>query len=385
MQVSQVRANAQLSPVHAFLPPGHPPLDGFKVKDARSIQALSRLGIGWLDNRILVEQARHGYRRSNTAMDVNLQPLVTAGSVTTPVQFLQNWLPGFTKVITAARNIDEFIGIAMVGAWEDEEAVQGLLELTGISVPYGDFTNVPFSGWNVNFIYRTNVRFEEGLRVGPLAQARAARIRVDTGGMTRESCALALEIQRNYIGFNGFNNGANLTYGFLNDPGLGAYQSVGGTGSGGSTFWSAKTFLEIQADILTAVQSLRTQSLDQIDPKKMPTTLAVSTNAVDYLSTTSDFGIAVINWIAQTYPKMRIVSAPELDLVNGGQNVFYLYADAIDDLSTDDRRTFMQIVPAKFMVLGVAQLAKGYEEDYSNATAGVMCKRPWAVTRWTGI
>jgi hypothetical protein len=31
------------------------------------------------------------------------------------------------------------------------------------------------------------------------------------------------------------------------------------------------------------------------------------------------------------------------------------------------------------------QLTKGYEEDYSNATAGIMCKRPWAVTRWSGI
>ena len=30
-------------------------------------------------------------------------------------------------------------------------------------------------------------------------------------------------------------------------------------------------------------------------------------------------------------------------------------------------------------------LPKGYEEDYSNATAGIMCKRPYAVTRWTGI
>ena len=28
---------------------------------------------------------------------------------------------------------------------------------------------------------------------------------------------------------------------------------------------------------------------------------------------------------------------------------------------------------------------KGFEEDYSNATAGVMVKRPWAVVRVSGI
>jgi hypothetical protein len=65
--------------------------------------------------------------------------------------------------------------------------------------------------------------------------------------------------------------------------------------------------------------------------------------------------------------------------------VFYLFADRVMDDSTDDGRTFLQVVPAKFMVLGVSQLTKAYEEDYSNATAGVMCKRPYAVVRRSGI
>jgi hypothetical protein len=53
--------------------------------------------------------------------------------------------------------------------------------------------------------------------------------------------------------------------------------------------------------------------------------------------------------------------------------------------STDDRRTFIQPVPARFQVLGVEQLAKAYIEDYTNATAGVICKRPFAVSRISGI
>jgi hypothetical protein len=79
------------------------------------------------------------------------------------------------------------------------------------------------------------------------------------------------------------------------------------------------------------------------------------------------------------------VSAPQLNGANGGSNVFYLFADAVQDLSSDDGRAFAQIVPAKFQVLGVQQMAKGYEEDYSNATAGIICKRPFAVVRYTGI
>jgi len=30
-------------------------------------------------------------------------------------------------------------------------------------------------------------------------------------------------------------------------------------------------------------------------------------------------------------------------------------------------------------------MAKAYEEDYSNATAGVLLKRPYAVVRYSGI
>ncbi|MGJ0509053.1 MAG: hypothetical protein ACR652_18420, partial [Methylocystis sp.] len=65
-------------------------------------------------------------------------------------------------------------------------------------------------------------------------------------------------------------------------------------------------------------------------------------------------------------------------------NVVYLYAEAIADQSTDGGRTFIQVVPSKFQVLGVEQKAKGYLEDYTNATAGIMCKRPYAVIRRSG-
>jgi hypothetical protein len=143
--------------------------------------------------------------------------------------------------------------------------------------------------------------------------------------------------------------------------------------------------LEIQKDIRSAIASLRNQSSDTIDPETVDITLAVATASVDFLSTTSDFGISVRQWLKEAYPRVRVVSAPQFNAANGGANVFYLFADRVMDDSTDDGRTFLQVVPAKFMVLGVSQLTKAYEEDYSNATAGVMCKRPYAVVRRSGI
>ena len=343
--------------------------------DVADYAALGDLGINF--------GAKNLKAMANYAMDT--QSDVSAPSITTPVQFLQNWLPGFVKVITAARKIDELVGITTTGSWEDQEIVQGLLEPIGNAVPYGDYTNVPLASWNTNFVRRTVIRFEKGIKVGMLEEARAARIRISTSAEKRASAALALEIQRNLVGFYGFNNGSNLTYGFLNDPGLPAYVTVAATGTGSSTLWSTKTFLQIIADIRVAAAQLQNQSQDTINPEDVELTLALPTISYQYLSVTSDFGISVRDWLAKTYPKLRVVSAPQLNAANGGANVFYLYAEQVEDGASDDSRTWVQVVPAKFQALGVEKQAKAYEEDYANATAGVLLKRPYAVVRYSGI
>jgi hypothetical protein len=162
--------------------------------DASQYRGLSKLGIN-ISSDAVNKMMKGRVAMDAMAMDAinpSLQPSVTVPSVGTPVQFLQEWLPGFVFVITAARKIDELIGILNTGSWEDEQIVQGILERTASTVQYGDYTNVPLSSWNTNFNYRTVVRFEEGMTVGNLESARAARHRVDDSGMKREAAALSL-------------------------------------------------------------------------------------------------------------------------------------------------------------------------------------------------
>ncbi len=355
---------------------------------AHLVANLARLGIG-LDARD-VEDMFRAYRSGRipmldqSGMDAALVPALTTPSIATPIQFLQEWLPGFVFVVTQARKIDELIGITTQGRWEDEEIVQGILERTGETAVYGDLTNIPLSSWNTNFERRTVVRFEEGMSVGRLEEARAAAMRVNSAESKRSAAAEALEITRNAVGFVGYNAGANRTFGFLNDPQLPAYVTVP-VGASAATEWATKTFLEITADIRLMFRSLRNQSGDRIDPGKEAVTLALATVVYDELSVTSDFGNSVMQWLKETYPNTRVVSAPELNAADGGENVGYLYAEGVADESTDDRRTWLQVVPSKFQSLGVDQLAKRYIEDYSNATAGALLKRPWAVYRISGI
>lgn len=343
---------------------------------AQNYQDLSKLGIG-LDSRHLAQMA------DGLGMDADLTAPLTTASITTPVQFLQHWLPGFTEVITAARKIDMLVGMTTQGNWFDEEIVQGVLEHTGEAQVYGDYNQVPYTSWNINYERRTVVRFEEGMQVGRLEEARAGAIRTNSAQNKRTAAAMSLEIQRNRIGFFGYNDGDNRTYGFLNDTDLPAYTNLPNGAAGGSEF-STKTFLEIVSDLRSAAQTLRTQSQENIDPSSDMITLAIAMSARDYLTTVSDFGNSVNDWIKENYPNWRIESAPELDGANGGDNVFYLYAENVSDSGTDDQRTFIQVVPTKFQTLGVDQRTKSYEESYSNATAGIMVKRPYAIVRRSG-
>lgn len=302
-----------------------------------------------------------------------------------PIQFLQEWLTGFVYVMTQPRTIDTLVPMAAAGSWHTEEIVQPMLEHTGHAVPYGDENNIPLANFSPNYNRRTVVRYEQGFQVGKLEEARLAEIRVGTAQEKRNAVNVSLEIARNDVGFYGFNAPDTRTYGLLNDPMLGAFISIPATGTGGTTQWANKTFLQITADIRMMAARLRTDSRGLVNPNKDSIVFALPLSAIDYLSVTSDFGNSVADWLKETYPSWRVEQVVEFDGANGGANVAYLYAENVIDSGSDGGSVIEQYVPAKTFMLGVEQRAKGYTEDYSNATAGIMVKRPYAVKRFTGL
>lgn len=357
--------------------------DNFKVESMHDVRDLAKLGIVF-DGHSLDGMYKNFASQSDVVMDAApLAPLSTP-SISTPIQFLQAWMPGFVQYITQARKIDELVGITTIGDWEDEEVVQGFSERTGWAQPYGDNTNFALGNYNVNYEARTVVRFDAGIRVGRLAEKRAAKMNYNDVENRRAGAVQSLEISRNAIGFYGYNNGMGRTYGYLNDPNLPAYNNVA-AGAGGSTEWASKTALEIIKDLLTAIAGLRVQTGGNIDVKKTPLNLDMAMSCVDLLSTTTELGMSVLDWLAKNYPNITVNSAPELDAANGGADVAYLYAPEFKDGSSDDGLTISQVVPTKFITLGVEQTAKGYEEAYSNATAGCFVKRPLFIYRFSGI
>ena len=305
------------------------------------------------------------------------------GNLGAPLQFLQTWLPGVVRQVTKIRNIDALVGVQTVGSWEDEEVVQTASELTGKAELYGDVTNIPLANYNATYERRSVIRFEQGMMLGRLEDARANRQNISMDVEKRAAAAESLDIIRNRVGFYGYNQPDTRVFGLLNDPNLPAYANVA-AGVGGLT-WATKTFVEITADIREAVTSLITQSGGRIRPQDTDMVLCLPLGFEEYMGVVSQFGNSVGEWLQSTYPRIRIESAPELNGANGGANVFYLYAERVEDGSTDGGNVIAQMVPVRFMSLGTERTAKGIVEDFTNALAGVMCKRPWGVVRRSGI
>jgi hypothetical protein len=328
--------------------------------------------------------ARIGINVDALAMDSALTGPVI-GAAGTLAQNLQTWLPGLVHQLTTVRLIDELCGVQTMGSWEDEEIIQGTMEATGKAELYGDTTNIPFANYKNGYERRTIVRFEQGLFVSRLEELRAAKAGINDAAEKRSAASESLDISRNRVGFYGFSSPETRTYGFLNDPQLPGYVTLPTNGSSPATSsWAQKSFLQLTADIRRMVADLVVSGGGHIS-NKTPMTLALPLGHGEFLGVTSEQGNSVQDWLTKTYPGIRVIEVPELVGANGGANGAYLYADSVKGGSTDDGRVLTQIVPTRFQVIGSEQRAKGYLEDFTNATAGVLFKRPWAVRRYTGL
>lgn len=340
-----------------------------------SANDLAMLGVS-MDSALMPEVKTH----FGVSYGMDGVPLQTTATITNPVQFFQYWAPEAVEIVTAARKIDDIVGRTIAGFFEDEEIVTTIMERTGSAQPYTDTANIPLASWNQNFVTRSIVRFEEGLEVGYLEGMRASRMRVDTHKEKAAAAAQSLAIEMNNIGFYGYANGENKTYGFLNDPNLPAYNTVA-AGAQSDTSWSTKTFLEITSDIITAVSALVNQLAGLFDPVNDEFTLSLSLISTQWLNTMNELGTkSVYTWLKETYPKIKIESAVELNGANGGSNVFYMHVNKVNG-----KDVIKQYVQDVLRLVGVEKKAKVTLEDYACATAGVLVQQPIGVVRYSGI
>ncbi len=388
--------------VHAVLPPradatklnGVSPASADAFFSANPERLWKRHGLGvsrsYMNSlRRMTEDSGGSYDSVRSVFDAAPLPPLTTPSAQVPIQFLQAWIAGVVYIITQARKADTLLGTNVIGDWLDSEIVLKVLERVKGAEIYSDHTNIPLASFNVNLVRRAIVRFELGFEVGVLEEGMQAKYNINAAYEKRQAVALNLEIARNFTSFFGFDRPAlstyGETYGLLNDPNLLPYTTVP-AGAGGSTLWVDKSFEDIVNDILLASSVLIEQSGATINPRTDRTVLAIPSQLVPQLYTPNAIASkSIIEYLTSMFPLLRIEDAPEFFEANGGESVFYFYSETVKDSGTDDLATMTQLIPVKFQSIGIERKAKGYVEDYTNATAGVLVKRPIGVARFTGI
>lgn len=368
--VGKVRSSAKMGGIA---------LDEDQLKQlAKSPEAMRRIGVsmdsGFVRNPIAM------------AMDAGLTQPVTTSSAGVPVQFLQNFLQGVVHILTTARRGDVLATPVVAGDWSDEEIVLTIMEHLGTPELYKDHGDLPIAAWNATREVRTIVRCELGAEMTKLDEERSSKAGFDSMSEKRAAVALAFEIFRNEVFFNGFNAGTNRTYGILNDPNLPAFVTLP-NGAGGDTTWASKTVAERVTDIVTAVAALRSQSGSRVDPETARLKMAIASSVKDLMNESDasfSNGMTVNEWLSKNYPNVTVEAIPEFDGADGGENVFYLYAETVEGSGTDGGETVIQAVPSKMTALNTVQTARGMVEGYTAATAGCFVKRGYAVVRYSG-
>lgn len=333
-----------------------------------TMQDIAQLGI-------TMDEAVAEIAAYKAVMDAAPNPQTTPSNVT-PVQFAQFWLTDPIKIITRARSLDKVLGRTVVGTWETEQIVATILERIGQPGLYGDFTKAPLANWNLNFETRDNVRFEMGIEVGKLEELRASQMRMSAYAMKRDAMAEAFNILTNNVGWFGyradsknFAGTSKKIYGLVNDPGI-TMETLGRT-----TWAGAVTMDNIVTDIQTMVTDRVTALNGNYDPETDSALLALPNKEYVQLGKINAYGISARDWLAKTYPTIRVVSCAELDSATADNDgVALLIVDkVVGDTSAQ------QLITSALRLVGVQPMAKGSYEVYSCSTAGSLVRYPLAV------
>ena len=247
------------------------------------------------------------------------------------------------------------------------------MELTGTVTPYQDYDANGQANVNTNFPTRQQYRFQTTLRVGDLEQDVNAAARIDLFAEKQRSAATLLEISFNKYGFYGV-SGLNI-YGLLNDPNLNA-DLTPTTGTAGNT-WTLKTADEIMSDFAKMYAKLYERSNGWIDGNTR-TKLVIAPAALAELNKVNAFGASVKKMLADTYPNMEILSAPEM--VTGSGNLAMILADEVNGQPTVEFG-----YSEKYKAHSIIRDSSSMYQKISAGTYGAIVYMPFAIVTMLGV
>lgn len=319
-------------------------------------------------------------QKANIAHSVSLamdaQPaLVTVSNSGIPA-FLSTFVdPKLIEVLVSPMKAAEIVGGELKkGDWTTQTAMFPMVESTGETSSYGDYSENGSVGVNSNFPQRQSYHYQVMTQWGEKELEQAGLAKIDFANRMNIASALTLNKFQNktyFFGVAGLQN-----YGLLNDPALSA-PIAPTTKTAGGTTWALGTALEILNDVTKLYKELQTQAGGLVDLNSTMT-LAMSPLSEVYLTKTTEFNVNVADLLKKNYPNLTIKTAPEYTTVSG--ELVQLIVDEIDGQRTADT-AFTEKMRAHPVVVG----SSSYKQKKSQGTWGTIIYRPFGIAQMIGV
>lgn len=334
----------------------------------------SRAGIVYMSQPGLDLQKADIAHSISVAMDA--QPaLVTVSNSGIPA-FLSTFVdPKLIEVLVSPMKAAEIVGGELKkGDWTTNTAMFPMVESTGETSSYGDYSENGSVGVNANFPQRQSYHYQVMTQWGEKELEIAGLAKIDWANRMNIASALTLNKFQNksyFFGIAGLQN-----YGLLNDPALSAAITPTTKTAGGTT-WLNGTALEILADVTKLYKQLQTQAggLVELDT---PMTLAMSPLSEVYLTKTTEFNVNVADLLKKNYPNLTIKTAPEY--TTGSGELVQLIADSMEGQRVADT-AFTEKMRAHPVVVN----SSSYKQKKSQGTWGTIIYLPAGIAQMLGV
>jgi len=275
---------------------------------------------------------------------------------------LTNWLsPKWIEYVTAPIRIAEAFQEKQFGDRVTTNITIPTFELYGETSSYGDFNDNGMSNNNENYEYRQPYAYQTNIKIGEIAQERAAAARFSLVERQIQATSLTLNKTQNAVYLYGVKGLKN--YGTLNDPDLLA-DSVGGNWA---TMTTLQLFNEFQAQFIQLVEQSNgiVQETDDL-------TWIVSPKMRSKLLTPNEFGFTALSKIKEIFTNLKIVAVPEYSTAAGEKLQLvldsYMGQNTVDLGFVDKLRTH-----------AVEVKTSGFLQKRSQATIGAIIYYPMFV------
>jgi hypothetical protein len=312
-------------------------------------------------------------RSTRLAMDA--QPsLVTQSNAGIPSYLTVYVDPKLIEVLVSPMKAAVVVGNEVKkGDWLMDTAVFPVVESTGETSSYGDYSENGRAGVNTNFPQRQSYHYQVITNWGERELERAGLAKIDWANRTNIASVLTLNKFQNLTYFFGVAGLQN--YGLLNAPALPA--SIDPINQAGAILWADKDALQVYEDIQALFAQLQTQANGLVDLEtKM--TLAMSPVSQVSLTKATSFNVNVMTLLKTNFPNMRIETAPEYATASG--NLVQLFPDDLEG-----QRTVDVAFTEKLRAHPVKVELSSFKQKKSQGTWGAIIYRPILIASMIGI